>query len=796
VREIPERASGVQLLGEMAASGYRRPPALARRDDGQMIKLTPLLYQLAEAIDGRRDHEELAGLLSRRTGRIVSADDVRFLIDQKLRPLGMVGASDAADGPPLARANPLLALRPRVVCTKPGVTRALTAPFLWLYHPVVLSTALAGFAAVVVWLLAEKGLSSPLHQAFYEPGLILVVWGLVLASAAFHEIGHATACRYGGARPGVMGAGLYLVWPAFYTEVTDAYRLDRRARLRVDLGGLYFSALFALMVFAVWYWNGTDALLLVIAVELIQMVRQLAPFVRADGYHLIADTIGVPDLFAHIKPTLLGLLPGRRHDPRSQALKPSARVVVAVWVAVSVPALIIVLGAIVLAFPRLAATGLDSAGIRWDEAARYWSEGDPTGVAMSASSILLVALPVASVVYLVGYLTQRVGRKAWRSTAGRPGRRALVCLGGIGLVAALAWAWWPDEGYQPISSTEGGPAPTVLEPPPDEMAVVPQSATFLPAPAQQLAVLATAPPGSALPPGAPLTEASNPAGGPDESAPAGRAERSLWPFPFDRPEAPGPGDNQALAANVEDGSEVWDIASSLQLISGSDAVDNTNEAYAFADCADCRTGAIAFQIVLILGYVDDILPWNTALALNYDCERCQTYALAYQIVFTLAEAPTAELIAELEQALRRVDRLATQAPSMTILEIIGVLEGVREDVLAALAEPDGTVVGDDAAGSLDFSGDPGGLPEDTTASGTGVEGDDATATTQETAQPTDSSGQTTTTDGSTTTPDTTAPTGEEQSTGQTTTTTTTTTEECGSGTQYDASTGTCTTASP
>ena len=34
-----------------------------------------------------------------------------------------------------------------------------------------------------------------------------------------------------------MGAGLYLVWPAFYTDVTDSYRLGRAGRLRTDLGG-------------------------------------------------------------------------------------------------------------------------------------------------------------------------------------------------------------------------------------------------------------------------------------------------------------------------------------------------------------------------------------------------------------------------------------------------------------------------------------------------------------------------------------------------------------------------------
>ncbi len=38
-----------------------------------------------------------------------------------------------------------------------------------------------------------------------------------------------------------IGAGIYLVWPSFFTNVTDSYRLSRAARIRTDLGGLYFN---------------------------------------------------------------------------------------------------------------------------------------------------------------------------------------------------------------------------------------------------------------------------------------------------------------------------------------------------------------------------------------------------------------------------------------------------------------------------------------------------------------------------------------------------------------------------
>jgi hypothetical protein len=89
---------------------------------------------------------------------------------------------------------------------------------------------LAVFTVTTVWVLFEKGLASPTYQALHEPGMLLLVLALVAVSAGFHEFGHAAACRYVGATPGAMGVGLYLVWPVFFTDVTDSYRLGRRER--------------------------------------------------------------------------------------------------------------------------------------------------------------------------------------------------------------------------------------------------------------------------------------------------------------------------------------------------------------------------------------------------------------------------------------------------------------------------------------------------------------------------------------------------------------------------------------
>ena len=181
--------------------------------------------------------------MSERLGRRLEAEHVVALVE-KLGAQGLLAGTESLAPP---RQNPLLALRWKVLVTDPKLTRRLTAPFMWLFSPLVIVPVVLAFLGVFWFVLFHKGIASATAQAFHSPGLLLLVFGLAVVSAAFHEIGHASACRYGGATPGGMGMGMYLVWPAFYTDVTDAYRLPERARLRVDLGGMYFNAIIAVV---------------------------------------------------------------------------------------------------------------------------------------------------------------------------------------------------------------------------------------------------------------------------------------------------------------------------------------------------------------------------------------------------------------------------------------------------------------------------------------------------------------------------------------------------------------------
>src|SRR3954468_3582397 len=181
VRDVPVLAPGTQLLGVQQGSGYVVPPALVRRGDGQVLQLTPLLYALLEAVDGMRDAEGVAPAASEACGRGLAgaaglaAEAVVTLVGDRLRPIGLVLMADGSQ-PEFAKANPLLALRPKFVVSQPRLTRRVTAPFAPLFNPALMVAVTLAFAVVAFWVLFQKGLASAAYEAFAQPGLLLAAF--------------------------------------------------------------------------------------------------------------------------------------------------------------------------------------------------------------------------------------------------------------------------------------------------------------------------------------------------------------------------------------------------------------------------------------------------------------------------------------------------------------------------------------------------------------------------------------------------------------------------------------------
>jgi putative peptide zinc metalloprotease protein len=325
--------------------------------------------------------------------------------------------------------------------------RRLTTALRTLFEPSVVVAVLVGLVVIDVLLGLHhlNSISSGLSQVVAHPALLLAVVAMSLVTTAFHEIGHASAARYGGANPGVMGAGIYLAWPVFYTDVTDTYRLDRRGRLRTDLGGLYFNALTIVAAGAAYLWTGFGPLLVFVALVHLEVLNQFLPFVRLDGYWVVSDLIGVPNLFAYVRPVTAALLGRATVADRARLgqLKPRARRAIRLWVLATT----VVVG-VNAAFLGLFGPRLMSASVR-AAAGRASSVGLDFGHLQFVSgldnllSLVLLALPTVGLAYLAVLLLRRALRtvRQWRL-------RPFAAAGVLGVCSIVA-------SYQALSLSPG-----------------------------------------------------------------------------------------------------------------------------------------------------------------------------------------------------------------------------------------------------------------------------------------------------------------------------------------------------
>jgi putative peptide zinc metalloprotease protein len=437
----PRLANGTELLGEFKNSGVTEPPSLVRRADGQVIQLSRLVYLVASLLDGSRGPDVIAAKASAELGRTLSAEQAGYLITAKLAPLGIVASATAGATAALPTARPLLALRARATLLPAAAADAAGAFLRPLFSLPVIVAVIAGTAALDYWILSVRGLVTALAQLLNEPLELLLVAGLSVASALFHECGHAAGCRRGGARPGRIGVGIYLVWPAFFTNVTDSYRLSRAGRLRTDLGGVYFNLIFILGLAGVYAVTSEKILLLVIAATHLEMLEQLLPFVRFDGYFILSDVVGVPDLFARIAPVLRSSLLRRRDDPRVAALRRPARIVITAWVLTVVPLLSAVLGYLILFLPSVNRALWHSAAQAGHLAARALTAHQYAVSAVDALGAALAFASIAGLLYVAAGLARRAVSCSARWSAGRPARRLVAAFAGIACAGPLALFW-------------------------------------------------------------------------------------------------------------------------------------------------------------------------------------------------------------------------------------------------------------------------------------------------------------------------------------------------------------------
>ena len=178
-----------------------------------------------------------------------------------------------------------------------------TLPFVdWLYSRAV-AWAIGGIGLIGLYLASRQwGVFTATMLHFFTPrGLALYVLCLAVVKV-FHELGHAyTATRY-GCRVPTMGIVMMVMVPMLYSDTSDAWKLTaRRQRAAIGAAGMIVEC--ALAALAIFVWNFLDdgvarSLVFIVATTslMVGAAINLSPFMRFDGYYVLSDWLGIPNL--------------------------------------------------------------------------------------------------------------------------------------------------------------------------------------------------------------------------------------------------------------------------------------------------------------------------------------------------------------------------------------------------------------------------------------------------------------------------------------------------------------------
>lgn len=140
---------------------------------------------------------------------------------------------------------------------------------------------------------------------------LVIIYFLLFFILLIHELGHIAASSTEKLKPQGIGFGLYFFMPMMYVNLTDAWTLSKKAKIKINLGGITTQMLInlALLMFLNISSNtfilGIVYKLLVVNTSIILI--NLIPFFKFDGYWILSDIVEIPNLLKESNNTFLKL---------------------------------------------------------------------------------------------------------------------------------------------------------------------------------------------------------------------------------------------------------------------------------------------------------------------------------------------------------------------------------------------------------------------------------------------------------------------------------------------------------
>lgn len=264
--------------------------------------------------DGSRSIAEIASECNARFApQYLSVESiVRFFADARKKGLLLVdrcGVADGNNGAEVRRAwwkNPLAI---RVPGLNPDwILDSVSHRFSPLFSPLAILLASALMLIAVCGVVVSFGEFTEhlavATQRMQSGSGVIVLFTVLSITKVVHELAHALACKRFGGECREIGLMFLVGVPCLYCDVSDAWMLPRRwQRIFISAAGILAELTLASIAACIWFFTLDGPVrdvcaTVVVVCSVTTVMFNGNPLLRYDGYYMLSDAIGIPNLAA------------------------------------------------------------------------------------------------------------------------------------------------------------------------------------------------------------------------------------------------------------------------------------------------------------------------------------------------------------------------------------------------------------------------------------------------------------------------------------------------------------------
>lgn len=270
--------------------------------DDRRWQINKCLYNIIKLIDGKRNIKDIAIELSNVLEKEMSELDVQSVFDKFVIRHGLLEGYESTDEKSNKKSKYLWF---KITLIKSSVVEKFRFLNSLFNIRVVLTTLIIGlFLHVLDFILFKDQINFKSFFSitrlnnfnFFITLIVVQFFGVFL-----HEFGHMSASMRYNLTPGNIGGAFYFTSPVLFADVNNVWELKRKERVVVNLGGVYFQFIVFSIACLISLLTQNSYIFISVLIGIIGMVNNFNPFLKWDGYWVVSDLLGIPNLHQTIK---------------------------------------------------------------------------------------------------------------------------------------------------------------------------------------------------------------------------------------------------------------------------------------------------------------------------------------------------------------------------------------------------------------------------------------------------------------------------------------------------------------